>query len=178
MADGHIDDEDLTAAPATSCLPFQSSTLCRPVSVDQPGLPPTRFWTWPFGSLLFENETSDARDHCAPKPSFLSYLRLSIYMSVVSVAIVLSFHLKNQPSELELRMARPLGATFWALSVCCLFLGVGNYVKTVNKYGRKAAIVQTGWRTQLVLTIVAMSIVGTCIVLLIIAKIGAHGSTP
>lgn len=152
---------------------------------------PTMFWTWPFGSLLFENETSDARDHCANERSsspltrpprlkglelssfvlspasipitsacslrgregtrkgcprtlpptanlvlltnyltvaFLSYLRLSIYMAVVSVAIVLSFHLKDRPSALELRMARPLGATFWALSVCCLFLGVGNYV--------------------------------------------------
>lgn len=49
-------------------------------------------------------------------------------MAVVSVAIVLSFHLKNEPSEFELRMAQPLGIIFWILAVCCLFLGVGNYI--------------------------------------------------
>jgi hypothetical protein len=92
-------------------------------------------------------------------------------MAVVAVAIVLSFHLKHQPSQIELQMARPLGAIFWVLSVCCLLLGIGNYISechieaslsrmdnllsqptvaTVNKYSRKAAIVQTGWITQLV----------------------------
>jgi hypothetical protein len=101
-------------------------------------------------------------------------------MAVVSVAITLSFHVKNKPSHLELRMAKPLGAVFWALSVLMLILGLGNYIResvssgsrlyscpcgwlftlaakkcvvctgTVNKYSRKAAIVQTGWKTQLV----------------------------
>lgn len=47
-------------------------------------------------------------------------------------------------------MAKPLGIIFWALSVACLAMGFGNYVKTVNKYSRKAAIVQTGWKTQTV----------------------------
>lgn len=69
-------------------------------------------------------------------------------MAVVSIAIVISFHLKSQPSALELRMARPLGVVFWLLSVSCLALGFGNYIKTVNKYGTRSAIVQTGWKTQ------------------------------
>lgn len=84
----------------------------------------------------------------APIIAFLSYLRLSIYMSVVAIAIVVSFHLKSEPTPLELRMARPLGITFWFLSLCCLGLGFGNYVKTVEKYSRRMAIVQTGWKTQ------------------------------
>lgn len=89
------------------------------------------FWVWPFfGPLLFENQTSDARDHCANERTFLSYLRLSIYMAVVSVAIVLSFHLKNQPSAAELAMSRPLGVVFWLLSVACLLAGLGNYIGT------------------------------------------------
>ena len=45
-------------------------------------------------------------------------------------------------------MAKPLGIVFWLLSVACLGAGFGNYVRTVNKYSRKAAIVQTGWKTQ------------------------------
>ncbi len=82
--------------------------------------------------------------------AFLSYLRLSIYMSVVAIAVIISFHLKNQPSELELRMALPVGIIFWALGVACLIVGFGNYVKTVTKYSLRLAIVQTGWKTQLV----------------------------
>lgn len=49
-------------------------------------------------------------------------------MSIVSVAIVLSFHLKSEPSQLELRMAKPLGIVFWCLAVACLCLGMGNYI--------------------------------------------------
>jgi hypothetical protein len=48
-------------------------------------------------------------------------------MSIVAVAIVLSFHLRKGPSDVELRMAKPLGAVFWVLSVSCLGVGVANY---------------------------------------------------
>lgn len=96
---------------------------------------PSPFWVWPlFGPLLFENQTSDARDHCANERTFLSYLRLSIYMAIVSVAIVLSFHLKSQPSEAELAMATPLGVIFWLLSVACLLVGLGNYIREFYKF--------------------------------------------
>lgn len=101
------------------------------------------------GPLLFDNESSDARDHCANERTFLSYLRLSIYMFIVSLAIILSFHLKSGPTELELRMAKPLGIIFWCLGIVCLFVGFGNYIKTVTKYSRRMALVQTGWKTQL-----------------------------
>lgn len=72
-----------------------------------------------LGPLLFENNASDARDHAANERSrfeyshwrslyngladldiaFLSWLRLSVYMAIVSVAIVMSFHLKTEPSD-------------------------------------------------------------------------------
>ena len=61
--------------------------------------------------------------------AFLSYLRLSVYMAVVSVAIVLSFHLKSRATDVELRMAKPLGAIFWALSLACLLVGCANYIR-------------------------------------------------
>jgi hypothetical protein len=85
-----------------------------------------------------------------PTLAFLSYLRLSMYMSIVSIAIVMSFHLKNKPTKNELRMALPLGVVFWGLALSCLALGVGNYIKTVTKYSRRMALVQTGWKTQVV----------------------------
>jgi hypothetical protein len=102
--------------------------------------------------------------------AFLSYLRLSVYMAIVSVAITLSFHLKNEASPLELRMAKPLGTIFWALSVMTLVAGMANYISkclvkslysvvnglvgTVNKYSKRAAIVQIGWKTHAVSSVV------------------------
>ncbi|EGR51681.1 uncharacterized protein TRIREDRAFT_33502, partial [Trichoderma reesei QM6a] len=108
------------------------------------------FFQWPLPApLLFINESSDARDHCANERTFLSYLRLSIYMAIVSVAITVSFHIYRTPSELERQVAKPLGAVFWVLSVVTLAVGAGNYIRTVNLYGRRAAIVQSGWKTQI-----------------------------
>lgn len=49
-------------------------------------------------------------------------------MAIVSVAIVLSFHLRKTATERELRMATPLGVIFLALSVSCLGVGLANYI--------------------------------------------------
>lgn len=71
-------------------------------------------------------------------------------MAIVSVAIIISFHLKNQPTKAEKRIALPVGLVFWVLSIACLVVGCENYVKTVTKYSKRTALVQSGFRTQLV----------------------------
>ncbi|KZM22745.1 hypothetical protein ST47_g6035 [Ascochyta rabiei] len=53
-----------------------------------------------LGVLLFDNVASEARDIAANERTFLSWLKLSVYMSIVAVAIVLNFHLKSRPSAL------------------------------------------------------------------------------
>lgn len=142
------DEEDGSFCAVSCCTTLKE--LRRPVDVDDlfdsgyyydssPGgsgsSSSASFFAWPFlGPLLFENQTSDARDHCANERTFLSYLRLSVYMAVVAVAIVLSFHLKSQPSPAELRMAKPLGLVFWGLSVACLFVGLGNYIREFSPH--------------------------------------------
>lgn len=40
--------------------------------------------------------------------AFLSWLKLSVYMAIVSVAIVLSFHLKSKPSSLGMQLTCPV----------------------------------------------------------------------
>ncbi|KAF4972650.1 hypothetical protein FSARC_799 [Fusarium sarcochroum] len=167
--DANIDDEDLTVHAC--CAPIQN--LARPVDFSELGEDERQpFFHWPvFGPLVVENESSDARDHCANERTFLSYLRLSVYMAIVSVAITLSFHLKTEATPLELRMAKPLGTIFWALSVVTLFAGMGNYITTVNKYSKRAAIVQIGWKTHAIFSLTAVSIIGTCLILLVIAKV-------
>ncbi|KAL3955730.1 hypothetical protein ACCO45_011293 [Purpureocillium lilacinum] len=106
-ADAAIDEEDITLR---CCAPVYALTA--PVEVGEIGsggrAGSSAFFAWPLlGPLLFPNETSDARDHCANERTFLSYLRIAIYLAVLSVAITLSFHLKNQPTNLERRMAKP-----------------------------------------------------------------------
>lgn len=50
-------------------------------------------------------------------------------MAIVSVAITLSFHLKSEPTLLERRVAKPLGAVFWVLALLTLAVGLGNYIR-------------------------------------------------
>ncbi|KAI1142366.1 hypothetical protein F5Y05DRAFT_224301 [Hypoxylon sp. FL0543] len=172
MPTRQTDPED-APAPCSRRSALSFTELTRPVEVSDCSSG-NLFWSWPIlGPLLVQNDTSDTRDHCANERTFLSYLRLSVYMAVVAVAIVLSFHLKSQPSPLELRLARPLGIVFWLLSLTCLVLGFGNYIKTLDKYSKKVAIVQTGWRTQSIMSLIALSIVGTCVILLVITKVEA-----
>jgi hypothetical protein len=71
-------------------------------------------------------------------------------MAIVSVAIMISFHLTNQPSAIERKIAFPVGLAFWFLSLACLASGFGIYVKAVTKYSRRQALVQSGWKTQVV----------------------------
>ena len=79
-------------------------------------------------------------------------------MAVVSVAIIISFHIKSQPSDIERRFAFPFGMIFWLLSLACLGSGLANYIKTVNKYAKRQALVQSGWKTQVVGLIMMTSI--------------------
>lgn len=71
-------------------------------------------------------------------------------MAIVSIAIVISFHLKHEPTPLERRVALPFGIVFWLLALACLASGTANYIKTVTKYSRRQALVQSGWKTQVV----------------------------
>lgn len=71
-------------------------------------------------------------------------------MAIVAVAILISFHLKQEPSPLELRVALPFGIIFWLLAIACLVSGLANYIKTVERYSKREALVQSGWKTQVV----------------------------
>lgn len=158
-------DEALTDEPYR---PFYNFWAPKPVLVHQDNdYDRAAFIERPWlGVLLFDNNASDARDHAANERTFLSWLRLSLYMAIVSVAIILNFHLKSEPTAVEKRFSLPLGIIFWALAVACLVAGLANYINTITRYSRRTALVQTGWKTQTVSTVVATTIVAACILLL------------
>ena len=61
-------------------------------------------------------------------------------MCVVSVAVILSFQLKTQPSAIERRIAMPLGIVFWLLSLVSLVTGLSTYLKTCARPSRPSAL--------------------------------------
>lgn len=132
-----------------------------------PPKPWTLFLSHPLNSpLLIPNSSSDVRDHLANERTFLSWLRLSVYLAVVAVAILINFHLRHRPSALEVRMSLPLGLIFWVLALVSLVGGFGNYVRTVAKYARKDALVQSGIKTQVIFGVVSFAIVVACVLLI------------
>lgn len=131
------------------------------------------FLSTPFNApLLIPNASSDVRDHLANERTFLSWLRMSIYLAVVSIAILVNFHLKHQPSPIEKKVSMPLGFIFWFLALVSLVSGFANYVRTVAKYARKDALVQSGLKTQAIFGIVSGAIVAACILFLGIEAAG------
>lgn len=90
-----------------------------------------------------------------------------MYLGIVSVALIISFNFKAQPTEIERRMSLPMGIVFWVLSLVSLVNGLANYVGTVKKYSRKAALVQSGWKTQVTFVVVGGVILASCVVLLV-----------
>lgn len=141
----------------------------RAINVDEtfPDSPLKLFASRPLTApLLFPNVSSDARDHCANERTFLSWLRLSVYLAVVSIAILINFHLKSQPSDLEIRLSHPLGIVFWCLALACLATGCGIYMQTVAKYAHRRALVQSGVKTQFVFGVTATAIIAACAIFL------------
>jgi hypothetical protein len=91
---------------------------------------------------------------------------LSVYLAVVSVAILTNFHLKLKTTKLEERLSSPLGFIFFVLSLACLASGFANYIRTIAKYARRQALVQSGVKTQMIFGVIATSIVAACAVFL------------
>jgi hypothetical protein len=75
---------------------------------------------------------------------------------------LINFHLKHQPTPLERKVSFPLGIIFWILSLACLANGFSNYIRTVAKYARRRALVQSGVKTQIVFGVVATAIIAAC----------------
>ncbi|KAI9728127.1 MAG: hypothetical protein M1828_004588 [Chrysothrix sp. TS-e1954] len=163
-----ITDEEIFAHHPYRPFGVPNRLTSKPIFLNQrENTSSTTLFRLPFlAPLLFHNEQSDVRDHCANERTFLSWLRLATYLAIVGVALVISFHLKSKPTDLERRASLPLGLLFWALSLGCLVSGAGRYCLTVERYGRRTALVQSGWRTQALFTVVATAIVATCVFLL------------
>ncbi|KAK0441261.1 uncharacterized protein EV420DRAFT_1580534, partial [Desarmillaria tabescens] len=89
-------------------------------------------------SLTLENNGSVARDHLASERTFLAYVRTSLVLASVGVALVQLFSISSStstasnqttfsPSGGAQGYARPLGATAVILSLGILCVGMTRY---------------------------------------------------
>ncbi|PBK96907.1 hypothetical protein ARMGADRAFT_718502 [Armillaria gallica] len=90
-------------------------------------------------NLLLTNNGSVARDHLASERTFLAYVRTSLVITSVGVAIVQLFSVSSSASSISplssaatQRYARPLGATAISLSLVLLIIGVTRFFSIQN----------------------------------------------
>ncbi|KAG9063030.1 hypothetical protein KI688_004630 [Linnemannia hyalina] len=95
-------------------------------------------------SLTLENKGSIARDHLANERTYLAWLRTSLSLITVGVAVTQLFRLQtsdpahaNQLIRVS-EMGRPLGGSFIALGMLFLWLGTSRYFhnQSVLSYGQ------------------------------------------
>jgi len=78
-------------------------------------------------ALTLENSGSVARDHLASERTFLAYVRTSLTIASMGVALVQLFTIAGDKNQQLTRYSRPLGATIIIVGLCTLFLGVARY---------------------------------------------------
>lgn len=126
-------------------------------------------YSYPFLTpLLIANEGSDARDNCANERNFLAFTRMSLYLGIVSLAFLTSFHLSHVPNEVERRLAIPVSVVFVILSLSTQALGIFTYFRTLKQYTERRIFVQHGRKTDFLLIFCGIIIALAAIISLVL----------
>ncbi|KAL7412903.1 hypothetical protein BDY24DRAFT_391517 [Mrakia frigida] len=139
-------------------------------------------WKWETSDSLLVNNGSCCRDYLGTERTALSYLRLTLILSLLSTALVAKVRLPSPESSLrgpsadslEDLVSLPLGIVFAVLALLSLFSGTRVYWMGIRGLRDGKGFVGAGKLNTLVLVLVALGIV-TSIVILIVAHPRALG---
>ncbi|KAI5793239.1 hypothetical protein EDC01DRAFT_91205 [Geopyxis carbonaria] len=129
-------------------------------------------------SITLENTGSTARDHLALERTFLAWLRTSLAFASIGIAITQLFRLNSTIRDADdndddtvanlKHVGKPLGATFLAIAVLVLVLGVMRYYES-QQWLLKGKFPASRGSVILVTLVAALLIVASLVVILVIA---------
>ncbi|SCV67847.1 BQ2448_5458 [Microbotryum intermedium] len=116
------------------------------------------------GTRMVPNEGSTARER-----NFLSWIKLSSVLSIISAAILLHLSLGGQKEvpQFALNAAVPLSILFFIAAFSSLFVGVYDTFSVDDKYRRRAGFVYAGRASQLTTWAICGLALTSCIILVI-----------
>uniref|UniRef100_A0A060T593 ARAD1C10164p n=1 Tax=Blastobotrys adeninivorans TaxID=409370 RepID=A0A060T593_BLAAD len=171
--------DSVTSDSTTGSGSGYATSSSRPAqSLDLDGVSPTRFFlAWPWKDIIYNNNTSEARDLDAAERNFQSLMRTALYLGLVGAVVLCNYRLPSTgPNEdkdsmsLDTKVAIPFGIIFIALSIIGLLSCFHNYIGTVTSYAKQRAEVHTHWLTWLHLAGASMVIFAATIVFLVTAE--------
>ncbi|POY72562.1 hypothetical protein BMF94_4389 [Rhodotorula taiwanensis] len=127
-------------------------------------LPGEKLW----GSHLIPNQGSTARDYLARERNFMSWIKLTVSLAVISVALLVRFQFGSGTlPEWEQRGQMPLGILFFVASLGSLVSAILTFYRSQSGYARHKAFVYAGRAADALMISIAVLTLTTCIIILV-----------
>ncbi|BGP23205.1 DUF202 domain protein [Rhodotorula toruloides] len=121
-----------------------------------------------WGRIIIPNDGSTARDYLARERNFLSWIKLSSTLAVLSAALLIRFQFGSQVQlpDWEEKAQVPLGILFFIACMASLVIGTITFYRSQSGYAQLKAFVYAGKFTDLLIVGLGLLTLTACILLL------------